>query len=121
MSQRLPYFVGSLAVAYHKLGRTAEADVLWRELEERAQREYVLPFCFGQMNAVRGNFREAFRWLKKAAEERDTLLCWARVLPAEYLQKLSDSRFKSRLRKAIQKVIFNRMIARYRFVESAHY
>jgi TolB-like protein/Tfp pilus assembly protein PilF len=51
LSQRLPYFVASLATAYHKLGRTAEADALWRELEERAQREYVPAICFVQKHS----------------------------------------------------------------------
>jgi TolB-like protein/Tfp pilus assembly protein PilF len=33
ISKRLPYFVGSLAGAYHESGRIDEADALWRELE----------------------------------------------------------------------------------------
>jgi tetratricopeptide (TPR) repeat protein len=120
LSQRLPYFVGSLAMAYHKLGRTAEADVLWRELEERAQREYVPAICFVQMNALRGKFWAMLRMIKKAAEEHDTRLCWIRVLPVEYLQGPRDSRMKSRLRKAILRAIVSRLIARHRIVESAH-
>jgi serine/threonine protein kinase/Tfp pilus assembly protein PilF len=120
LSQRLPYFVGSLAMAYHKLGRTAEADVLWRELEERAQREYVPAICFVQMNALRGKFGAMLRSLKEAAEGHDTRLCWIRVLPVEYLQGPRDSRMKSRLRKAILRAIVSRLIARHRIVESAH-
>jgi non-specific serine/threonine protein kinase len=120
LSQRLPYFVGSLAMAYHKLGRTAEADVLWRELEERAQREYVPAICFVQMNSLRGKFGAMLRSLKKAAEERDTRLCWVRALPAEYLQGPRDSRIKLRLKKAILKLITGRILARHRIVESAH-
>jgi len=120
LSQRLPYFVGSLAMAYHKLGRTAEADVLWRELEERAQREYVPAICFVQMNSLRGKSVAMLRSLKKAVEERDIRLCWVRILPAEYLQGPRDSRIKSRLRKAILRAIVSRLIARHRIVESAH-
>jgi tetratricopeptide (TPR) repeat protein len=120
ISHRLPYFVGSLAMAYHKSGRTAEADVLWRELEERARREYVPPTCFMQMNALRGKFGAMLRSLKEAAEEHDTRLCWLRVVPAEYLQGPGESRIKARLKRAILKAITNRLIARHQIVESAH-
>ena len=54
ISQRLQYFVGSLAMAYHQSGRTDEVAALWRELEDRARREYVPPICFVQMCARRG-------------------------------------------------------------------
>jgi serine/threonine protein kinase len=120
LSQRLPYFVGSLAMAYHKLGRTAEAEVLWRELEEKAQREYVPAICFVQMNSLRGKSAAMLRSLRKAAEERDIRLCWARVLPAEYLQGPGESRIKARLKRAILRTMANRLISRHRIVESAH-
>jgi len=54
ISQRLQYFVGRLALAYHQSGRTDEVAALWRELEDRARREYVPPICFVQMCARRG-------------------------------------------------------------------
>ena len=120
LSQRLPYFVASLATAYHKLGRTAEADALWRELEERAQREYVPAICFVQKNSLRDEkFWPTLRSLKKAAEERDIRLCFARVLPAEYLRGPKDSLAKLRLKKAILKMIISRILARHRILETA--
>ncbi len=118
ISQRLPYFVGSLAMAYHKSGRTDEAEVLWRELEERAQREYVPPICFVQMNSMRGKFAAMLRSLRRAAETHDSRLCWAGVLPAEYLQGPGDSRIKARLKQAIFRTMFNRAMARHRIVEA---
>ena len=120
LSQRLPYFVASLATAYHKLNRTAEADALWRELEERAQREYVPAICFVQMNSLRDEkFWPTLRSLNKAAEERDIRLCFARVLPAEYLRGPKDSLAKLRLKKAILKLIISRILARHRIIETA--
>ncbi len=119
LSQRLPYFVASLATAYHKLGRTAEADALWRELEERAQREYVPAICFVQKYSLRDEkFWPTLRSLKKAAEERDIRLCFARVLPAEYLRGPKDSLAKLRLKKAILKLIISRILARHRIIET---
>ncbi len=107
-------------MAYDKLGRTAEAEALWRELEERAQREYVPTICFVQMNAVRGKPGAMLRSLRKAGEEHDIRLCWARIIPVEYLQGPRDSFIKSRLKRAILKMIISRIIARHRIVESAH-
>lgn len=120
LSQGLPYFVGCLAMASHQLGRTAEADSLWRELQERAQREYVPSICFLQMNALRGKPWAMLRSLKKAAEEREPRLIWIGVIPAEYLRGQGDSLIKVRLRKAILKLITRRILARHRIVESAH-
>ena len=108
MSQRLPYYVGSLAGAYHESGRIDEADALWRELEERARREYVPSLCFMQMNAIRGNFPAMLRALAKAAETHDSRLCWAGAVPVEYLQGPGDSRTKARLKHAILKTLCNR-------------
>ena len=117
-SRRLPYFVGSLAMAYHRSGRKAEADVLWQELEQRARSEYVPELCFAQMNAVRGKVGAVMRWVMRAAETHDSRLCWARVLPAEYLQGPADSRLKARLRKVFFGMLCNRAIARHRVVEA---
>ena len=120
LSQRLPYFVASMATAYHKLGRTAKADALWRELEEKAQREYVPAICFVQKNSLRDEkFWATLRSLKKAAEERDIRLCFARVLPAEYLRGPRDSLTKLRLKKAILKLIIGLLLAGHRIIETA--
>jgi len=120
ISQRLPYVMANLAMAYHQTGRTAEADVLWRELEERAQREYVPPFCFVLMNSVRGKVGATLRSLAKAAEAHDSRLCWLTIAPTEFFQGPGDSGIKTRLKKAILQTMTSRIIARHRIVESAH-
>jgi len=121
ISQRLPHFVGSLAMACYQCGRAAMADVLWRELEERARREYVPPVCFVQMNAIRGKLGAMLRSLAKAAEVRDSRLCWVAVVPAEFLKAPGDSRIKTRLKNAILRTMIRWIIARHRIIESAHY
>jgi len=120
ISRRLPFFVGNLAIAYHQTGRIAEADVLWRELEERARREYVPPFCSVQMNAVRGKISAMLRSLAKAAKAHDTRLCWTTIVPTEFFQGPGDSGIKTRLKKTILQTMTSRIIARHRIVESAH-
>ncbi len=118
ISRRLPYFVGSLAMAYHQSGRTGEADALWRELEERARREYVPAVCFVQMNAIRGNLPAMLRSLTRAAEMHDSRLCWVRAVPAEYHRGPGDSRTKARVKHAIFKTLCSRAMARHRIVET---
>ena len=118
ISKRLPYFVSSLAMAYHQSGRTDEADALWRELEERARREFVPPICFVQMNALRGNIPAMLRSLMRAGEAHDSRLCWAGAVPAEFLQGPGDSRTKARLKHAILKTLCNRAMARHRIADA---
>jgi fructose-1,6-bisphosphatase/inositol monophosphatase family enzyme len=65
-SQRLPLFAATLAIDCHRCGRSGEADVLWRVVEERARREYVPAFCFMQMSAARGKLGAMLERLKKA-------------------------------------------------------
>ena len=118
VSQRLPYYVANLAGAYHESGRIEEADALWRELEERARREYVPSLCFMQMNAIRGNLPAMLRALATAAETHDSRLCWAGAVPVEYLQGPGDSRMKARVKHAILKTLCNRAMARRRIVDA---
>jgi serine/threonine-protein kinase len=119
LSRRLPYFVSSLAAALHLSGRRSEADALWSELRRRAQSEYVRPCCFVQMHAGRGDLRQVSTWLKRAGEERDSYLPWMKLLPANYIQGHTESRWKARLRKALFNFVVQRTMDRNRSV-SAH-
>jgi serine/threonine protein kinase len=114
LSQRLPYFVSSLAMAYLQSGRKAEANALWEELEQRAQREYVRPVCFLQRNALLGNFPLMLRWLKKAGDEHDSYLSWMRVFPDAFIQGCGESRLKTRLKKAALDAAISRTLRRNR-------
>jgi len=119
LSQRLPFFVANLAIDCHRCGRTAEADILWREVEERARREYVPAICFMQMSAARGELGAMLRWLAKAAETHDSRLCWLGVVPPEFLKGPGESRIGARLKKAIVDVLASRAIARHRIVDAS--
>jgi tetratricopeptide (TPR) repeat protein len=118
LSRRGPYFVSQLAMCYCQSGRKSEADALWLELEERAQREYVRPICFVQMHALRGNIGQMLRWLRKAGEEHDSYLSWLRVFPVEYLQGRGESRLKVGLKKMALNLAIGRSMARNRIRET---
>jgi serine/threonine-protein kinase len=59
-----------LAVA----GRTAEARNLLAQLLVRQRNEYVSPYDIATVYAGLGDRDEAFRWLRRAAEERSTFI-----------------------------------------------
>jgi len=118
LSDRLPWFVANLAQTLTQSGRESEAAALWRELEDRAQQEYVRPCCFLLMHAGLGNFRPMLRWLKKAGEEHDSYLSWMRLLPVEFIQGRNESRIKARLKKAFLNVAIRRTLQRNRIVSA---
>ncbi|MHC4511028.1 MAG: tetratricopeptide repeat protein, partial [Planctomycetota bacterium] len=68
-----------LGRAYALSGRKDEAETLLQELQERAASEYVLPTYFTQLYTSLGNKDEAFRWLEKAYQERDSGMLWLRI------------------------------------------
>jgi Flp pilus assembly protein TadD len=76
---RTPGLVAMLGRAYTLSGRKDEAETLLRELQERAASEYVLPMAFAELHASLGNTDEAFRWLEKAYQERNSGMLWLRI------------------------------------------
>jgi tetratricopeptide (TPR) repeat protein len=85
----------ALAIAYHTLGRRQESDAaLARLLTEREQ----WGFQFAMAYASRGETDEAFRWLERSYELRDSGVVFTKMNP--YLRGLhSDSRWPRFLKK----------------------
>jgi TolB-like protein/Flp pilus assembly protein TadD len=115
---RRPYFLAGLAMACHQAGRPAEAEKLWRELEERAPREHVRPLCFVMMHAARGNIRALVQALERAGSGRDTYLPWLRLYPDVYFRAAGESRVKARLSTVFLRMLVARILARYRIADS---
>ncbi len=70
-----------LISAYYLAGETGKADVLFKELKEKADRMYVPPTFFANIHCVRGEEDEAFRWLDRAVEMRDGWLTFLSSAP----------------------------------------
>ncbi len=86
-----PQILGSLGHAYALLGDREKARRLLAELAERAKRQYVSPGTFAIIAIGLKDYDVAFRWLDKAAEERDF---HATVLAAPNYDAIrSDPRF----------------------------
>ncbi len=82
-----------LAWAHAKAGNTVAARSKMRELQRRAQQEYVAPRCQALIYAGLDERDGAFEWLEKAYESRDSGLFWLRSMPV-YDSLQGDARFQ---------------------------
>ena len=68
-----------LGAVYAWAGQRERARAILRSLEARAEREHVHPMDFSLLYTALGQREEAFRWLRRAYEERSFLLIWINV------------------------------------------
>jgi len=69
----------ALGFAYARAGRRAEAEEVLRQLEDRAETDYVAASYVAMVYAGLDEYDLAFEWLDKAYRERDAYLVW--ILP----------------------------------------
>ena len=90
--------IAGLAVTYARIGKTAEAREILRELQELATRRYLSPEHVATIYASFGEKDQAFAWLEKAYEARSAILS-VTFSSAVYDPLRSDPRFTDLLRK----------------------
>ncbi|MDZ4716819.1 MAG: tetratricopeptide repeat protein [Cytophagales bacterium] len=85
-----------LALAYHALGRSKEADEALKEFTDKYQNEWT--YLMAELHAFRGEKDKAFMWLENAYNKKDG---WLVFLKGDPLLKklLSDSRYKAFMKK----------------------
>jgi eukaryotic-like serine/threonine-protein kinase len=71
----------TLAFAYAKLGKRAQALEVLGELEKRAERSYVPSTLIAATYAALGDQNETIKWLNKAFQDRDGILAFTKVDP----------------------------------------
>jgi TolB-like protein/Tfp pilus assembly protein PilF len=91
-------YVSSLAHAYAIAGRRGEAEMLLRQMNERAQHSYVPPFDIAIIYAGLGQKDQALLWLEKGCQEHSTWMVWLKVDPRLDVLR-SDPRFQVILRR----------------------
>ena len=91
-------YVSSLAHAYAIAGRRSEAEMLLRQLNERARHTYVPAFHIAIIYAGLGQKDQALVWLEKGYQERSAGMVWLKVDPRFDFVR-SDARFQNLLRR----------------------
>jgi hypothetical protein len=86
-----------VGAVYGWAGRQDRARDILRRVTERARREEVHPMDFSLLYAALGERDQAFRWLRRAYEERSILIIWINVT-AWYDGIRDDPRFAQLVR-----------------------
>jgi Flp pilus assembly protein TadD len=95
---RRPSMVALLGHAYAVANRRSEAQAILQQLSARSKEQYVPPYPIAVVHAGLGETDEAFAWLEKAFEERDSWLNYVALDPR--LDRLrQDSRCGNLLRR----------------------
>lgn len=93
-----PVMKARLGWAYAKIGKTADAKRILRELEAETKTRYVAPCLIAALHVGLGDKEQAFVWLERAFQERDVLLMTLNI--ESHLDPLrSDRRFQDLVRR----------------------
>jgi tetratricopeptide (TPR) repeat protein len=90
---RLP----GLPLAYHALGKKQESEAALREA--KAKYGEIMPYQVALVHAYRGEADEAFEWLDRAYDVRDTGMAWFLRTDPYLANVKSDPRYAALLRR----------------------
>lgn len=92
-----PLLVSALGAAYARAGRTAEAEELVEELNNRSAREYIAPHYVAEIYLALDRISEACEWFERAVDERNPLIIG--IAAAQHYDVLrGEHRFRAILR-----------------------
>lgn len=95
--QMPPSIRGMLGYAYARAGKTAEAHHVLEELKGLSKDRFAFALPITGIHAALGEKDQAFEWLQKALDERDSRVIWLKVDPT--LDNLrTDPRFAQALK-----------------------
>jgi tetratricopeptide (TPR) repeat protein len=92
LSGGVPMNLANAAMTHYRFGDEKVAENHFDSLKKKARHEYIQPMCFILIHLARGEPDQAFEWVKKAYEERDSFLPWFRVTPLDCMHFPSDPR-----------------------------
>jgi len=98
LSEHAPLDVATLAIAYYALGKKAQAQLLFEDLEKRAYTEYIPSLLFYMIDRYQGNEDQAFKWFEKACEDHDGYLTHFRVNPIKKAHFPDEPRYNALLK-----------------------
>jgi serine/threonine-protein kinase len=80
-TRRLPLLTGWLGAAYVQAGDMVSAEAVLRELLDQSKQSFAVPLPLAVLYTALGRKDEAFEWLNRAADARDTILCYFQSMP----------------------------------------
>jgi adenylate cyclase len=92
------WYQGYLGYAYAVSGERAKAEVVLRELEDLAKRQYVSPTAFATIYLGLGEKEKCLDWLEKAYDQQDSA-CWYLKIDQIYDNVRNEPRFQAILKK----------------------
>jgi tetratricopeptide (TPR) repeat protein len=93
-----PLVTCDLGYAYASAGRSREARAIVRALQQRARAGYVSPYALAAIYTALGEKDAAFKWLRRAYDERDSHITYLALDP-EMDPLRSDPRFAELMRR----------------------
>lgn len=97
-ARRFPLLLGWLGAAYVQAGELAQAEEVLEELLNHPGQSFAVPLPLAVLYTALKRFDDAFDWLGRAADARDTILCYLQVMPAFNLLR-SDHRYEQLLQR----------------------
>jgi TolB-like protein/tetratricopeptide (TPR) repeat protein len=76
-----PQMMGWLGLTLAMSGNAAEARSLLQQLQETAKKAYVSPTCFLWIHLGLGEIDDAFVWMERAIDERDSIIIPIKTYP----------------------------------------
>jgi adenylate cyclase len=92
------WYQGFLGYAYAISGERAKAEVVLRELEQLAKRQYVSPTAFATIYLGLGQKEKCLDWLEKSYEQQDSA-CWYLKIDQIYDSVRNEPRFQALVQK----------------------
>ncbi len=84
---------------YFEAEKTNKGEKLLQTLEQRAKQEYLPPLGFTYIHYVRKDMDQAYNWLERAFEEKDSFLPWCAIIPFEGYQIAQNPRLRPLFKK----------------------
>ena len=92
VSNRQPFYLSALGVAWARAGRRDDANRMLQELRALAENVYVLPLHFADLYIALGMYDEGCEWMARACDDRNGFVTFiAMTAPHDGIR--SDPRF----------------------------
>ena len=94
LSGRIPMVGWILAIIYYEEGKFQQGDMILDALKEKAKEEYVPASYISCIYLSRGETDEAYKWWKKACDDRDFMLPFYLNWPVSFFRIPEEKRFQ---------------------------